>query len=664
MNLEEGGKSIAAIQSANHDVSFNEQCEGAAEAKKDSFKKQIYTLKANPQVMSQSRHASTSEERRNPFAGREGNALIWKDLNMTVLGNSKEGEKKILNSVWGEAPPGEITAIMGPSGAGKTSLLNILAGRAQSNSKVTIDTDIRMNDFHVDPTAIEVRKKIAFVAQDDSLTFTATPSEAIKFSAKLRLPRITTDEEIDDLAKKMLTELGLDGCADTIIGGSLIKGVSGGERKRTSVGVELVTKPSLVFLDEPTSGLDSFSAMQLVKVLKKIASAGCSVLFTIHQPSSEVFNSFDRLILMNKGMVMYQGPVDAIPGYFSDHHHPIPANYNPADWIMEVAQQYSQQQLLKEGFFAKDERSLPAAVVLKEVDLLNSLGVTWHDDASEDEWKHVGFYMQVGMLFKREVIHNWRNKKGVGARFVFTAFLSLLVGSVFFQVGAEGSYYDPSEFNSHFGAMVMILMTSMFGTAMPTLLSFPEERPVFVREYSTNHYGVIAYFVSRLAMEALITFFQVLLLLVITYFMVDLQTNFFQFLAIEYTLAMSSTAAAVFLGCAVEDPTMATEFLPLLFVPQLLFAGFFVRTDLIPVWLRWAQYLCSLTYGVRLALLVEFGDCAADPTIIPNQCAQLFEINQVDEDEKALYWIILWGLFLTFRLGGLAILRKKATKFY
>mmetsp|Transcript_141 Transcript_141/g.287 ORF Transcript_141/g.287 Transcript_141/m.287 type:complete len:332 (+) Transcript_141:1-996(+) len=331
---------------------------------------------------------------------------------------------------------------------------------------------------------------------------------------------------------------------------------------------------------------------------------------------------------------------------------------------MEVAQQYSQQQLLKEGFFAKDERSLPAAVVLKEVDLLNSLGVTWHDDASEDEWKHVGFYMQVGMLFKREVIHNWRNKKGVGARFVFTAFLSLLVGSVFFQVGAEGSYYDPSEFNSHFGAMVMILMTSMFGTAMPTLLSFPEERPVFVREYSTNHYGVIAYFVSRLAMEALITFFQVLLLLVITYFMVDLQTNFFQFLAIEYTLAMSSTAAAVFLGCAVEDPTMATEFLPLLFVPQLLFAGFFVRTDLIPVWLRWAQYLCSLTYGVRLALLVEFGDCAADPTIIPNQCAQLFEINQVDEDEKALYWIILWGLFLTFRLGGLAILRKKATKFY
>lgn len=109
---------------------------------------------------------------------------------------------------------------------------------------------------------------------------------------------------------------------------------------------------------------------------------------------------------------------------------------------------------------------------------------------------------------------------------------------------------------------------------------------------------------------------------------------------------------------------MATEFLPLLFVPQLLFAGFFVRTDLIPAWLRWAQYLCSLTYGVRLALLAEFGDCAADPKFQPNLCAQLLDVNQVDEDEKGLYWGVLWGLFVVFRLGGLALLRKKATKFY
>lgn len=150
--------------------------------------------------------------------------------------------------------------------------------------------------------------------------------------------------------------------------------------------------------------------------------------------------------------------------------------------------------------------------------------------------------------------------------------------------------------------------------------------------------------------------------------MVGLNMGFFYMLAIEFGLAMSSTAVAVLLGCAVEDPKMAVEFLPLLFVPQLLFAGFFVRTDLIPAWLRWAQYLCSLTYGVRLALLAEFGECADAPAeSFPsniNPCYQLLSVNQVDPTEKGLYWGVLWALFVVFRLGGLALLRKKATKFY
>jgi ABC-type multidrug transport system ATPase subunit len=129
---------------------------------------------------------------------------------------------------------------MGASGAGKTSLLNILSGRVRKGGRVKVEADVRLDNYAVDPTNIKVRKSIAFVAQDDSLQITATPREAIKFSAKLRLPRSTTDASIDELVARMLMELGLEACADTIVGGPLIKGISGGERKRTSVGVELV----------------------------------------------------------------------------------------------------------------------------------------------------------------------------------------------------------------------------------------------------------------------------------------------------------------------------------------------------------------------------------------------------------------------------------------
>mmetsp|Transcript_3691 Transcript_3691/g.4347 ORF Transcript_3691/g.4347 Transcript_3691/m.4347 type:complete len:159 (+) Transcript_3691:472-948(+) len=154
---------------------------------------------------------------------------------------------------------------MGPSGAGKTSLLNILAGRTKSRGKVEVESDVRLNNYKVDPTNLETRKQIAFVAQDDSLMITSTPRECIKFSAKLRLPRFMSETELDMLTNRMLEELGLSKCADTIVGGALLKGISGGERKRTSVGVELVVKPALVFLDEPTSGLDSFSAVNFVR---------------------------------------------------------------------------------------------------------------------------------------------------------------------------------------------------------------------------------------------------------------------------------------------------------------------------------------------------------------------------------------------------------------
>lgn len=547
----------------------------------------------------------------------------------------------------------------GPSGAGKTSLLNILSGRQASKGRIAVEYDIRLNNQEVKPTKMGYRKQIAFVAQDDSLPISATPRECIKFSAKLRLPSSTTDSEIEQLTERMLDELGLLNCADTVVGGPLLKGISGGERKRTSVGVELVTHPSCVFLDEPTSGLDSFSAEQLVSVLKKVADSGASVLFTIHQPSSEVFEMFDHFILMNYGRVMYQGTVKNVPEYFAQRGHTLPQNYNPADFIMNVAQRHPEDDLKQMGFFPEDVRNLPPAIHRKSsvVSSEASGNGTSALEIKADASHHVSMLTEIKLLYIRELKSMVRFTVPLKARFGFSIFMSLLIGIIFLRVGSTNASI-PKNFQSHFGGLLIILMSNMFGTAMPSLLQFPLERPIFLREYSTGHYNVASYFCSKLTMEAIITLAQVFVTTAITFHMMQLQQLYIRFVAIVFMLAMASTALGVMLGCLTENPSTALEFLPILFVPQFLFAGFFIATDLIPSFIRWAQYLCSMLYSIRLAVLYEFGDCEF------STCQGLLAANNVKAEDAWWYWLVLVSLFVVFRLAALLFLRKRATQFF
>ena len=208
----------------------------------------------------------------------------------------------------------------------------------------------------------------------------------------------------------------------------------------------------------------------------------------------------------------------------------------------------------------------------------------------------------------------------------------------------------------------MILMAAMMGTALPALMVFPAERPVFVREYSTNHYQIVPYFAAKLAMEAFLTSIQMFLLCIVSYFMIGFQLGFGWHYLIAFVLAMSSNALAVLIGSLVANPAMAVEFLPVCFIPQLLFAGFFVRPELIPVWLRWLMYVFPLTYAVRLHMNQEFGDCA--PGMARQNCEALLSNSLVDPDDVWWYWIALVSLFVVLRLGALVALRNKASKFY
>ena len=187
------------------------------------------------------------------------------------------------------------------------------------------------------------------------------------------------------------------------------------------------------------------------------------------------------------------------------------------------------------------------------------------------------------------------------------------------------------------------------------MLEFPKDRPVFLREYSTNHYRVIPYFIAKLSVEGTITFGQVLSQCLAAYFLMSLRMPFILLLLISYVLAMASTSIGVLIGSLVEDPKVAAELMPVLIVPQLMFSGFFISTDLIPSFLRWAQYLCSLTYAVRLSLKYEFEDCDTQP------CIDTLERNSVYELDAWIYWIILVALFAISRISGMVVLRKRAS---
>lgn len=223
---------------------------------------------------------------------------------------------------------------------------------------------------------VTFRKNIAYVMQDDALMPTATPREALRFSASLRMPSTLTAAEIDEMVDITLERLHLEDCADVMIGGALIKGISGGQRKRTSVGVEIITDPSLLLLDEPTSGLDSHNAYSLVELLQEIASTGSAVLCTIHQPSSEVFFLFDQLIFMQNGRILYHGAIGGLTEYTDLKGYPCPAFYNPSDHIMNLAQVLESEKL-QVRFIHYSNRPLETIHACKRVLQCNRTPFSW-----------------------------------------------------------------------------------------------------------------------------------------------------------------------------------------------------------------------------------------------------------------------------------------------
>ncbi|GBF94737.1 ATP-dependent permease [Raphidocelis subcapitata] len=255
-----------------------------------------------------------------------------------ALAAADGGRKVLLHGISGVVDEGEVLGVMGPSGSGKSTLLSILSGATESvgagarvEGAVTLGGERRRG---------VLRKVTAFVPQKDVLLPALTVEECVRYSALLRLPRSLTAEEIQDRIDGVLAELGLSHVATSLVGGSAsIRGVSGGERRRVTIAMALVTRPRLVIMDEPTSGLDSYTAYNLMRTAQEIATHDRVVIMSLHQPSPDMFDSLSQVLLLAKGRLAYLGPPNSVAPYFGAAGLPVPRKRQPAEHMLHVASQ-------------------------------------------------------------------------------------------------------------------------------------------------------------------------------------------------------------------------------------------------------------------------------------------------------------------------------------
>lgn len=584
-------------------------------------------------------------------------------------------EKNILNGVSGEANPGELLAIMGPSGGGKTSLLNTLSRRIRLTSgSITLNGKKLPKNFN---------KVSAYVMQDDRLFETLTPRELFSFSANLRLPKETTQEEKKAAVEWVIQRLGLTSCADTRVGGALSRGLSGGERKRTSIGYELITNPSLLFLDEPTSGLDSYSSLVLLECLRDLAKDGHTIICTIHQPSSEIFALFDKLHLLAKGNVVYHGEASKSIEYFAQMGDPCPTYSNPADHFMKVLQAHTDADMVRVQRYIDAQAKKSSDTSNNSSDSHNN-----HDEHKLEE-KHSSskievesrapFYKQFGELTKRGWITQIRNPLAFQARMGQNIVMSLLVGLVYLQLG-----HHQVNIGDRIGALFFVGIGQIMSALNGVLLTFPLERALLVREYSNGMYSVPSYYLGKMVSTIPFDIFFPILFSCISYFMVGFQgtaEQFFLFLLAIVMTGLTAGSMGLALGCMFPNAEVAVSLAPVVIIPFMLFAGFYVDLDSVPVWLSWIQYISIFKWSLQALLVNEFFhakfDCAPDEFISVQTPEGTIQVCPVTDGKQVIatqgfetkdfsdYWIpiaVMAGLFVFFRIAALSLLTYQTKK--
>ena len=528
--------------------------------------------------------------------------LTFRDLNvLTKIRRHNKTQKVLLNNLCG-AISGGLYAIMGASGSGKTTLLLVLSQRLDTNN-MTISGELQLNGHSY--TKAELKSMSGFVMQDDLLSATLTVQETLWYTAALRMPSVCSPQERLERIDEVLGMMGIEYCRNVIIGDSRRKGISGGERKRVCVGMELLLRPKLLFLDEPTSGLDSTTALSLMTLLKGMTDRNeCTVVCTIHQPQTKIYNLFDNLILMKKGNMVYQGNCEAAEAYFAQAGYPAPPKCNPADHLLDVL------------CIGATDPSIEAASVPKMVLPLDmDFGV---DKEGFPERAPQPWVKQFLILTMR----GFREKSRLYDVFLMNIFVSvissLFIGySAWHRIGY--GYSSISKINAilFFCTIHQGVVSTLQGT-----FAFPLERSLMLRERAAGTYYVSAYFLAKVLVEQLFQLPPPIFFSIMVYPLCQLQQNwskFFIFMAINIMCNMAAAALANLFCCLCGTIDLASVCLVLAMEITRLYSGFFIS----PLLLKTSAQFQSWKFADALSYMkyVYVGFCVNEYTGLTLHCS-------------------------------------------